>query len=74
MEHCCHVWAGALGCYLELLEKLQKRTCMTVDFSFATSLEPLAHRRNLANLSLFYWCYFGRCSSDLAQLVPFSFS
>ena len=25
MECCCHVWAGAPSCYLELLEKLQKR-------------------------------------------------
>ena len=24
MEYCCHVWAGALSCYLELLGKLQK--------------------------------------------------
>ena len=28
MEYCCHVWAGALSCYLELLDKLQGRsTC-----------------------------------------------
>ena len=25
MEYCCHVWAGAPSCYLELLNKLQKR-------------------------------------------------
>ena len=24
MKYCCHVWAGALSCYLELLDKLQK--------------------------------------------------
>ena len=24
MEYCCHVWAGAPSCYLELLDKLQK--------------------------------------------------
>ena len=24
MEYCCHVWAGAPSCYLELLNKLQK--------------------------------------------------
>ena len=24
MEYCCHVWAGAPSCYLELLGKLQK--------------------------------------------------
>ena len=41
---------------------------------FAASLEPLAHRRNVASLSLFYRYYFGRCSSELAQLVPLPFS
>ena len=70
MEYCCHVWAGAPSCYLELLDKLQKRICRTAGPSLAASLEPLAHRRNVASLSLFYRYYFGRCSSELAQLVP----
>ena len=68
------VWAGAPSCYLELLDKLQKRICRTVGPSLAASLEPLAHRRNVASLSLFYRYYFGRCSSELAQLVPLPFS
>ena len=42
--------------------------------SLAASLETLAHRRNVASLSLFYRYYFGRCSSELAQLVPLPFS
>ena len=70
MEYCCHVWAGAPSCYLELLDKLQKRICRTVGPSLAASLEPLAHRQNVASLSLFYRYYFGRCSSELVQLVP----
>ena len=74
MEYCCHVWAGAPSCYLDLLNKLQKRTCRIVGSSLAASLEPLAHRRNVASLSLFYRYYFGRCSSELAQLVPLPFS
>ena len=74
MEYCCHVWTGAPSCYLELLDKLQKRICRTVGPSLAASLEPLAHRRNVANLSLFYRYYFGRCSSELAQLVPLPYS
>ena len=44
MEYCCHVWAGACSCYLELLDKLQKQICRTVSPSLAASLEPLAHR------------------------------
>ena len=74
MEYCCHVWAGAPSCYLELLDKLQKQLCRTVGSSLAASLEPLAHCRNVASLSLFYGYYFGRCSSELAQLVPIPFS
>ena len=74
MEYCCHVWAGAPSCYLELLDKLQKRICRTVCPSLGASLEPLAHRRNVASLSLFYRYYFGRCSSELTQLVPLPYS
>ena len=74
MEYCCHVWAGGPSCYLELLGKLQKRICRTVGPSLGASLEPLAHRRNVVSISLFYSYYFGRCSSDLTQLVPLPFS
>ena len=74
MEYCCHIWAGAPSCYLELLDKLQKQICRTVAHSLAVSLEPLAHCRNVASLSLFYRYYFGRCSSELVQLVPLPFS
>ena len=74
MEYCCHVWAGDPSCYLELLDELQKRICRTSGPSLAASLEFLAHRRNVASLSLFYRYYFSRCSSELAQLVPLSFS
>ena len=72
VEYCCHVWAGAPSCYLKFLDKLQKQICRTVGLSLAASLEPLAYRRNVASLSLFYSCYFfsigviGRCSSELA--------
>ena len=52
MEYCCHVWAGAPSCYLELLDKLQRRIIRTVATLPAASLEPLAYRRNVASLSL----------------------
>ena len=74
MEYCCHVWAGVPNWYLELLDKLQKQICRTVVSSLAAFREPLAHCRNLAGLSLFFRYYFGRCSSELAQLVPLPFS
>ena len=74
MEYCCHIWAGAPSCYLELLDKLQKRICRTVAPSLAASLEPLAHRGNVASLSLFYRYYSGMYFSELAQLFPLPFS
>ena len=49
MEYCFHVWAVAPSCYLELLDKLQKRLCRTVGPSLAASLEPLALHQNVAS-------------------------
>ena len=54
MEYCCHIRAGAPSCCLELLAKLQKQICRTVGPSLPASVEPLAHRRNVASSSLFY--------------------
>ena len=62
------------SCYLELLDQLQNQICKTVGPTLAASLEPVAHCRNVARLSLFYRYCFGRCSSKLAQLVPLLFS
>ena len=62
MKYCCHGWAGAPSCYLELLDKLQKRICRAKGSSLFVSLEPLAHRR------------FGRCSSELAKLFSLPYS
>ena len=68
MECCCHVWAGATNCNLDMLDKLKKWVSRTVAPS--ASPESLAHCRNVANLSLYYGYNFGRCSSKLAELVP----
>ena len=73
-EYWCHVWAGAPSCYLELWDKLQKRIYRTVGPSLAASLESLAHRQNVASLNLFYEYYFGKCLSELANLVPLPYS
>ena len=74
MEYCCHVWPGASMCYLELLDKPQKHICRTPGPSLAASLEPLAHWWNVVSASVFWKYYFGRCSSELAQLVLLSYS
>ena len=73
MEYCCHVWAGAPSCYLELLDKLQKWICRTVGPSLAASLGPLAHLQNVTSWILFCGYYFGWCSSELAKLVRLPF-
>ena len=44
------------------------------DSTLYSKCELLAHRRDVASLSLFYKYYFGRCSSELAKLVPLPFS
>ena len=67
------VWASAPSRYLELLDKLQNRKCRTTGPSVAASLEPLAHHQSVASLSLFYRYYVGRCSFELAELVPLPF-
>ena len=58
MKHSCHFWAGASSSYFELLDKLQKWLHMTVGPSLAAFLEPLAHHRIAASLSLFHRYYW----------------
>ena len=60
------VMVGAPSCYFEWLDKLQKQIYRTVDPSLVTSLEPLGCCQTVANFSLFFRCYFGGCSSELA--------
>ena len=60
MEYCCHVWVGTPNIYLDMLEK---RICRTVIPSLASCLEPLAHRQDVASLSLLFRYSFGKCSS-----------
>ena len=74
MEYCCHVWAGAPSCYLQLLGKPQKWICRTGGPSLAASHETLAHHRNVASLCRFYRYYFSKCLSELAQLVALPYS
>ena len=71
---CCHVCTGAPSCYLKLLDKLQKWIWRFIGSSLAASLQSLAHRRNLASLSLFCRYYFSWCSSELGQLVPLPYT
>ena len=54
----CNCWVSYKNGYAGLFGPL-----------LAASLEPLAHRQNVASLSFFCRYYFGRLSSELAQLA-----
>ena len=41
MKYCCHVWADAPSCCLEIFDKLQKRICRTVGPLLVDSREVL---------------------------------
>ena len=49
------VGSHATSCYLDVLDKLQKRICRSFGPSFAPTLKSLAHRRNVVSLSLFFF-------------------
>lgn len=53
-------------CFIE--EKYKFLLLMYQEAKFML-VHSLAHRRNAVSSSLFYRCYFLRCSSELAQLV-----
>ena len=48
-------WNSDASTYLKLLDKLQKWICRTVGCSFSASLKPLAHRRDMSSLSLYFY-------------------
>ena len=49
---------------------MQKRVVSLVGSGLSSDLQALSHRRDVASLSLFYRYYYGKCSSELADLVP----
>ena len=48
IEYCCHIWADAPSCYLDMLDELQKWIRRTAGPTLDASLESLAHCRNVA--------------------------
>ena len=70
MEYCCHIWAGASCTALKSLDKIQKRLVNLFGPNLLSTRQYLSHRRNVASLALFCRYYHGRCSEDLASLIP----
>ena len=73
-EYCCHVWSGATSCYLELSDELQSGYAGLLVLHLLPLLNPWLILEMQPSLSIFYRYYFGRFSSELAQLVPLLFS
>ena len=59
---------------LGIVGQATKTNSRTVGPLPAASLEPLAHRGNVASLRLFYRYCFGRFSFEVAQLVPLPYA
>ena len=59
MEYCCHVWAGAPSCYLELLDKLEKQHFL----NWKAQLVPLPFSCGRST------CYSNRLH-DLSDTIP----
>ena len=67
-EYCCHAWADAPSCYLELLEKLQKRISRTVVLHLLLLFKPWLINESLVfsigitlvdvHLNWFNWLHF----------------
>ena len=69
LEYCSHIWGSSP--YASLLDRVEsKAICFIGDPSLTSTLEPLFLRRKVAYLSLFYLCYFGHCSDELAVCIP----
>ena len=69
--YCSHIWGGAPRSHqLDLLHRMQKRVVSLVGSGLSSDLQALSHRRDVASLSLFYKYYYGKYSSELADLVP----
>ncbi|RVE47192.1 hypothetical protein evm_008160 [Chilo suppressalis] len=71
MEYCSHLWAGAPQYQLLPLDRIQRRAARIVDDQdLSDQLDPLALRRDVATLCIFYRIYHGECSEELFGLIP----
>ena len=71
MEYCCHLWAGAPQYQLAPFDRIQRRAARIVDdHAISMQIDPLALRREVASLSIFYRIYHGECSEELFGLLP----
>jgi len=71
IEYCCQVWGGAYGIALQLLDKIQRRAIRIIRNPRLTKdLDSLQHRRDVAELCVFYRMVHGKCSAELKETIP----
>lgn len=70
MLSCYRVLAGALDCYLVILEKIKKQLHRLNGSTFAYSLALQKIIRNMASIGQFYRYLLKRCSCELVEWVP----
>ena len=62
---------GAAGTTLQLLDRVQRRAIRIIRSSKHTKdLDSLQHRRDVAELCVFYRCMHARCSTELSERWP----
>nr|CAH7717529.1 unnamed protein product [Callosobruchus chinensis] len=71
LEYCSHIWGAAAPTTLTILDAVQKRAIRLIgDPALTCHLQPLSHRRAVGDLSPFYRCSNGFCSSELTSIIP----
>ena len=69
VEYASHVWGGST--HTQLLNRVESKAFRLVDFPPLTDcLQPLASRRDVASLAIFYRFFHANCSSELANCMP----
>ena len=57
MEYCWQVWGGVPGTTLQLLDRVQRRAFRIIrNPQLTKDLDSLQHRRDVAELCVFYRC------------------
>ena len=60
--------------YLDILSKLQKQVCKAAGHTLAASLLSMNFTENATSLDFFCRYHFGRCFSEMSELVIFRYS
>nr|CAH7753253.1 unnamed protein product [Callosobruchus chinensis] len=71
LEYCSHIWGAAAPTNLSILHAVQRRAIRFIgDPALTCHLQPLSHRREARDLSLFYRYSNGFFSYELTPVVP----